>query len=86
MSIRTRRTSVTCTACQTSADLPENRDHRGLWAAGWRWLGTLDLFSCPACPPVVVVDENGRHRRGPGCDQAPRTGAAAVEGSAGAAA
>jgi hypothetical protein len=24
------------------------------------------LFSCPDCPPVIVVDADGRHRRGPG--------------------
>jgi hypothetical protein len=28
----------------------------------------LDLMSCPNCPPVIVVDEQGRHRRGPGAE------------------
>lgn len=60
-----RRSAVTCTACEATAPLPEDRDHSALWAAGWRWIG-LDLTSCPDCPPMVLVDEQGRHRRGPG--------------------
>ncbi|WP_160159900.1 hypothetical protein [Streptomyces sp. SLBN-31] len=32
-----------------------------LWDAGWRWLGTLGRYSCPDCPPVVLV-VNGVHR------------------------
>lgn len=62
--------SLTCTACAATAPLPEDRDHRGLWDAGWRWIGSLNLFSCPACPPVIVVDEQGRHRRGLGAEAA----------------
>ncbi|MFI9824573.1 hypothetical protein ACIHFC_29590 [Streptomyces sp. NPDC052013] len=58
--------TVTCTRCQDTAQLPQDRDHCGLWDAGWRWIGSHQVFSCPACPPVVVVTEQGRHRRGPG--------------------
>jgi hypothetical protein len=61
-------TTVTCTRCAASAPIPEDRDHRPLWDAGWRWIGSQDLYSCPACPPVIVVDAEGRHLRGPGAD------------------
>ena len=61
--------TLTCTRCTATAALPEDRDHRGLWAAGWRWIG-LGVQSCPGCPPVVVVDEQGRHHRGPGARDA----------------
>jgi hypothetical protein len=59
-------TAVTCTRCKATALLPDDRDHSGLWDVGWRWIGSWNLFSCPTCPPVIVVDEQGRHRRGPG--------------------
>ncbi|WP_282795796.1 hypothetical protein [Streptomyces sp. CC224B] len=65
MSTLTRRMSIQCTACGETADLPSDRDHSALWDAGWRWIGP-DLISCPACPPVLVIDTRGRHRRGPG--------------------
>jgi ribosomal protein S27AE len=61
MHSRSKSIDVTCTRCGTAAALPENRDHSGLWAGGWRWIGSLDLFSCPDCPPVVIVDEHGQH-------------------------
>lgn len=60
-------TSVSCTQCRASAPVPEDRDHRLLWAAGWRWIGP-DLTSCPDCPPVIVVDEQGCHLLGPGAE------------------
>lgn len=60
-----RSLDITCTNCGTAAALPEDRDHSGLWDAGWRWIGSLDLFSCPGCPPAVLVDDQGRHSRGP---------------------
>jgi hypothetical protein len=63
---RTRSTFLTCTNCQATAELPEDRNHSGLWDAGWRWIGTWELFSCPGCPPVIVVTEDGRHQLGPG--------------------
>lgn len=53
---------VVCTGCGGSA-VPEGRDYSGLWDSGWRWLATLGLFSCPGCPPVVLVDGEGRHLR-----------------------
>ncbi|MFE2911389.1 hypothetical protein [Kitasatospora indigofera] len=56
-------TAIECTRCEVVADLPEDRDHSHLWDAGWRWIGTEGLFSCPECPPVVVVDEAGFHLR-----------------------
>ncbi|MDX3516111.1 hypothetical protein PV755_45700 [Streptomyces caniscabiei] len=61
-------TTITCTRCAAAVPVPEGRDHRPLWAAGWRWIGSQDLYSCPACPPVIVVDVEGRHHRGPGAD------------------
>ncbi len=54
--------------CGASAPVPEDRDHRSLWDAGWRWIGSQGLFSCPDCPPVLVVDRQGRHLRGPGAE------------------
>lgn len=57
--------SVECTECGNAALVPEGGDHRPLWAAGWRWIGSVSLFSCPACPPVVV-ERDGQHQRGPG--------------------
>ncbi|MDC2951054.1 hypothetical protein [Streptomyces heilongjiangensis] len=55
--------TLTCGACGTSRSKPAPGQWAPLWDAGWRWLGALGLFSCPACPPVVVVDEQGRHLR-----------------------
>ncbi|MFF0754351.1 hypothetical protein [Streptomyces sp. NPDC004267] len=55
--------SVTCGACKTTIPRPEPVKWAPLWDAGWRWLASLGLYSCPACPPVVVVDEHGRHVR-----------------------
>ncbi|KUF17363.1 hypothetical protein [Streptomyces silvensis] len=63
-------TTVTCTLCGATAPIPQDRDHRPLWDAGWRWIGSQDLFSCPPCPPVLVVDEHGHHRAGPGLQAA----------------
>jgi hypothetical protein len=61
MHTRWKSTAVTCTTCGVGAPLPKDRDHSVLWGAGWRWIGSQDLFSCPGCPPVIVVDEDGRH-------------------------
>lgn len=61
MGTLTKSTVLTCTGCGTTAPVPADRDHSELWDAGWRWLGTAGLFSCPPCPPVVVVDDLGRH-------------------------
>ncbi|MFD3516248.1 hypothetical protein [Streptomyces sp. NPDC058657] len=62
---KTKPMSVTCTRCAASAPLPEDRHHSALWDGGWRWIGP-DLMSCPDCPPVIAVAEDGRHLRGPG--------------------
>ncbi|MFE5847774.1 hypothetical protein ACFQ7N_39750 [Streptomyces niveus] len=59
-------TTIACTRCKTIAELPENRDHSALWDAGWRWIGSANLFSCPGCPPLLIVDGQGQHVRGPG--------------------
>ncbi|WP_428957842.1 hypothetical protein [Streptomyces sp. cg35] len=58
---------LSCTACGTTVPRPphDGRSWAPLWDAGWRWLGSLRVFSCPACPPVVLVDADGRHRRAP---------------------
>ncbi|QKV98211.1 hypothetical protein HUT19_41555 (plasmid) [Streptomyces sp. NA02950] len=56
-----------CGACGASTAKPAPAQYRPLWEAGWRWIGTLNLFSCPDCPPVVI-DERGRHRLGPGAN------------------
>lgn len=55
------RTAISCTRCSTTAEVPADGDHSALWDAGWRWIGSQNLYSCPACPPVVVVDAQGRH-------------------------
>jgi endogenous inhibitor of DNA gyrase (YacG/DUF329 family) len=60
------RTTISCTRCSAVAQVPDDGAFRPLWDAGWRWLGSLELFSCPPCPAVVEVDAEGRHRRGPG--------------------
>ena len=68
------RTSYTCTRCTATAAIPDDGNHAPLWDAGWRWLGPQwdgrkvgpDLVSCPNCPQVIVVTEDGRHVRGPG--------------------
>jgi hypothetical protein len=57
--------TVSCSACKTSVPKPAAQ-WKPLWEAGWRWIGSWKLHSCPACPPVIVVDEQGRHRLGPG--------------------
>ncbi|MFM9780366.1 hypothetical protein [Streptomyces scabiei] len=57
----TKPSFLTCTNCGATADLPEDRNHTPLWEAGWRWIGTQNLYSCPGCPPVIVVDAQGRH-------------------------
>lgn len=62
---------VTCTQCAVVAEVAAYADYAALWDCGWRWIGTQELFSCPACPPVIVVDQDGRHRRGPGADLRP---------------
>ncbi|KFG02758.1 hypothetical protein [Streptomyces scabiei] len=61
-----KRTTISCSNCAVTADVPVDGDYRPLWEAGWRWIGSWELFSCPPCPPVVVVDQEGRHQRGPG--------------------
>ncbi|MGA5822158.1 hypothetical protein ACPC54_30365 [Kitasatospora sp. NPDC094028] len=42
--------------------------HKSKWAAGWRWLGSLNLYSCPACPKLLV-EKDGVHVAGPGLQQ-----------------
>ncbi|MEU6979633.1 hypothetical protein [Streptomyces sp. NPDC046371] len=66
-----RRTTVTCTRCGAVAPVPPDGDFSPLWDAGWRWIGSWELFSCPADPPVIVVDEKGRHLLGPGAEGVP---------------
>jgi len=61
-----KRTTITCTSCGTTTDVPADGNHRPLWEQGWRWIGSQDLFSCPPCPPVIMVTADGRHQRGPG--------------------
>lgn len=61
MADRKKPTILICTACGEVATIPKNRDHRPLWAAGWRWIGSQDLNSCPGCPPVVIVGADGKH-------------------------
>ncbi|MEV7681502.1 hypothetical protein AB0O64_23555 [Streptomyces sp. NPDC088341] len=58
----TKPDTVTCTACGTQVPRPADVQWRPLWDAGWRWVGSQDLYSCPDCPPVIVVDDQGRHR------------------------
>ncbi len=60
--------AVTCTCCQATTRL-QDHNYSGLWDAGWRWIGSHVLYSCPACSPVIVVNDNGSHRRGPGHPQ-----------------
>ncbi|CAL9673277.1 hypothetical protein SUDANB176_07572 (plasmid) [Streptomyces sp. enrichment culture] len=58
--------TVTCSACKTSVPKPAGAQRKPLWDAERRWIGTRGLFSCPNCPQVIVVDEQGRHLPGPG--------------------
>ncbi|MFD4412468.1 hypothetical protein [Streptomyces sp. NPDC058475] len=53
--------TLVCGACGASVPKPAPGRWAPRWDEGWRWLGSLGMFSCPACPPVVVVDELGRH-------------------------
>ncbi|MDJ0464962.1 hypothetical protein [Streptomyces sp. H27-C3] len=57
-----RSTVVVCTRCAAEVPRPPDVQWRPLWDEGWRWIGSQNLFSCPACPPVILVDEQGRHR------------------------
>ena len=57
---------LTCSTCGATTPKPGPCQYEPLWQAGWRWLGTHQVYSCPACPPVVLVDEKGRHLLGPG--------------------
>ncbi|GHC36843.1 hypothetical protein GCM10010308_64160 [Streptomyces vinaceusdrappus] len=54
---------VACNACKTSVPKPPDAQWKPLWDARWRWVGAEDLHSCPACPPVISVTEDGRHIR-----------------------
>jgi hypothetical protein len=65
--------TVICSACQTSVPRPPAGRWARLWDAGWRWIGTWNLYSCPDCPQVIVVDEQGRHTLGPGAARAEAT-------------
>lgn len=66
----TVRTTITCTLCSAIADVPDDGVYAPLWDAGWRWIGTQELFSCPPCPPMIVVAADGAHQRGPGVEAA----------------
>jgi hypothetical protein len=54
--------TLECTACGARVPRPAAGRFEPLWRAGWRWLGTMGLYSCPGCPPVVV-ELDGRHVR-----------------------
>ncbi|MFF9901290.1 hypothetical protein [Streptomyces longispororuber] len=62
--------TLKCSLCGTSAPKPAPGQWAPLWDRGWRWVGSC-AASCPSCPPVVV-EEAGRHVRGPGLEQALR--------------
>ncbi|WNZ14936.1 hypothetical protein [Streptomyces sp. 11x1] len=65
--------TLDCSTCDASAPRPPVAQWAPLWDAGWRWLGTWNLYSCPDCPQVIVVDEQGRHKLGPGAVRAEAT-------------
>jgi len=71
--------TVECTRCHTTAEVPPDGNHAPLWDAGWRWMGSQKLYSCPTCPPVITVAPDGRHRREPG--EAGNSGTEAGRGS-----
>ncbi|NUR01393.1 MAG: hypothetical protein HOY79_34160 [Streptomyces sp.] len=54
--------TMVCGTCGAQVPRPAPGRFRPLWEAGWRWLGSLGLYSCPECPPVVV-EQDGRHVR-----------------------
>lgn len=58
--------ALTCGACGAAVPRPAPGQFAPLWDQGWRWLGSLDLYSCPSCPPVVLDDEHGAHHAGAG--------------------
>ncbi|MGW2496218.1 hypothetical protein ACWCV2_17170 [Streptomyces pseudogriseolus] len=62
-----------CSLCGTAVPKPAPCQWAPRWDEGWRWVGSLGLFSCPDCPPILVVDEVGRHLRGPGMELARQT-------------
>ncbi|MFE1206427.1 hypothetical protein ACFW5V_32590 [Streptomyces sp. NPDC058762] len=63
--------TLRCSLCGTTVPKPPPVQWSPLWAEGWRWIGSQNLYSCPACPPVIVVDE-ARHVGGPGIELALR--------------
>lgn len=64
-----------CTACGARVPKPAPCQYRPLWDAGWRWIGSWKLYSCPDCPPVILVDEQGRHVLGTGASTPAMTNA-----------
>lgn len=68
--VPTAEEQAVCTACGTAVKRPGAGQWAALWQAGWRWLGTLGLYSCPDCPEVVSVIADGRHVAGPGTERA----------------
>lgn len=54
--------TLDCGTCGASVTRPAPARYAPLWEAGWRWLGSLSLVSCPECPPVVI-EKDGRHVR-----------------------
>jgi hypothetical protein len=70
MASHTSSPFLTCYSCGATTDRPADCQWSPLWDAGWRWIGAQDLFSCPPCPPVVVVREDGTHAPGPGVGEA----------------
>jgi hypothetical protein len=54
--------TLVCTARGAIVSRPAPCRFAPLWDAGWRWIGTQGLYSCPDCPPVLIV-RDGRHVR-----------------------
>lgn len=63
MADRAKPTILICTSCGEVTTIPKDRDYRPLWRQGWRWIGSQSLFSCPGCPPVLIVGADGKHYR-----------------------
>lgn len=70
MAAPTRSAFLTCTLCGTSVDRPAAGQWAGRWEEGWRWIGSQNLYSCPTCPPMILVADDGTHHTGPGVEAA----------------